>query len=184
MLLNQDYCDTLALKVYNGIRSVPGGLEVLLLNVGQIVPDDMGPEIVDGEGWLTVAKEISSNLNETYDAVFGELGSDPGSATHNPVYVEGIVSISPGPSVIEQYGLDVNTDIVFTASEIELINRGLYTAQSGILVNQETDYLRAGNEVTYKLNKVIPLNIQLLRPIMFVFSGTRSGPEPEILNGA
>jgi len=186
MYLDQAYCDTLAGKVQRGLASVPGGMEILTLSIGEVVDAALSPDVFDSEGWLNVAKTASDNLQEAYDPVFGEFGTE--SDTHAATFVDGIVSISPEASVLKTYGLDAETAVVFTVSELELIEKGLYTAldlnapdvEHGLSVNQETDYLRSDKGVIYKLNKATPLNIQLLRPIIFVFAGTRRGQNPVV----
>jgi len=188
ILLDQAYCDALALKVQLGLRSVPGGMDILLLNVGEIIMPGLSSDVIDDEGWLNVADDVAINTGDKFDPVFGEFGTEPGEATHRVQAVEGLVSIAPEASILKEYGLDKETEVIFTVAELELINKELYIpydadnpdASWGLAVNQETDYLRSSEGVTYKLNKATPLNIKLLRPIIFVFAGTRRGPEPTV----
>lgn len=188
MDLNQAYCDALAVKVQRGIGSVPGGMEILVLNSGTVIVPELSAEVIDAEGWLNVAAEVSTNMEEKFDPTFGEFSAAAGETTHRAVTIDGLVVITPGQSILKEYGLNLDTEVIFTVSELEMIDRGLYIAYDadnpedewGLLVNQETDFLRSNAGVTYKLNKAASLYVQLLRPIMFVFAGTRHGSEPAV----
>lgn len=183
MNLNYTKCTSLAEKAYDAIKGANIEVTLLLFKEGTIVSGATS-SVLDSEGWVGVAESIEDETEGTYDTIFGEYGESGGGSTHTETVINCVASVSPNKDEMKRYGIDKEADIAITVPEIELINKGLYTEGGEVSISSETDYVKTADGSVFKLDMVAPLNVKLLRPVIFILTGYKDRtPNPVVDDG-